>query len=191
MNYHDITTHDMKNGDGLRTVLWVAGCSHQCKGCQNPVTWNPDDGIPFDDDAFNELFEKLDKDYISGITFSGGDPLFCSNRPVIETLMKDFREKFGDSKTIWLYTGYTWEEIYALPMIENIDVLIDGKFVLDLKDNSLKWKGSSNQRVIDVKATLASDTPEFPVLYCTDDEDEEDKETEMQTFDAKAASCCD
>lgn len=189
MNYHDITTEDMKNGDGLRTVLWVAGCEHHCKGCQNPQTWDPDDGIPFDDDAFNELFEKLDKDYISGLTLSGGDPLFNSSRIVIEKIIEHFRERFGTNKTIWMYTGYEWNDIRNLSIIKNIDVLVDGKFILEQRDTSLKWKGSPNQRVIDVQATLASDTPEFPILHCTDDKDFDD--AEMQYFDAKSASCCD
>ena len=80
MNYHNITTDDMLNGDGLRTVLWVAGCSHHCKGCHNPITWDENGGLPFDEAAEKELFEKLSKPYISGITFSGGDPLFEGNR---------------------------------------------------------------------------------------------------------------
>ena len=80
MRYHNITKDDMLNGDGLRVVLWVAGCAHCCKGCQNPVTWDPDGGLPFDGAARAEIFEQLDKSYISGITFSGGDPLHPSNR---------------------------------------------------------------------------------------------------------------
>lgn len=80
MRYHNITKDDMLNGDGLRVVLWVAGCGHHCKGCQNPITWDPNGGIPFDDAAKAEIFEQLDKDYISGITFSGGDPLHEANR---------------------------------------------------------------------------------------------------------------
>ena len=79
MRYHNITKDDMLNGDGLRVVLWVAGCGHHCKGCQNPITWDPNGGIPFDDAAKAEIFEQLDKDYISGITFSGGDPLYEAN----------------------------------------------------------------------------------------------------------------
>ena len=80
MNYHNITKDEMKNGDGLRVVLWVAGCSHHCPNCQNPVTWDPDDGILFDKNARKELLDIVSQDYISGITFSGGDPLFESNR---------------------------------------------------------------------------------------------------------------
>ncbi|HAQ52133.1 MAG TPA: anaerobic ribonucleoside-triphosphate reductase activating protein, partial [Lachnospiraceae bacterium] len=80
MNYHNITKDDMLNGDGLRAVLWVAGCNHACNECQNPITWDPDGGLLFDDSAKKELFEILDRDYISGVTFSGGDPLFPGNR---------------------------------------------------------------------------------------------------------------
>lgn len=188
MNYHNITTEDMNNGDGLRTVLWVAGCSHHCKECQNPQTWDADGGIPFDDAALDELLDKLDKDYISGLTLSGGDPLFMGNRSHIEAVVDIVREKFGDSKTIWLYTGYMWDMVKDLPIMQKIDVVVDGPFILEQKDLSMKWKGSANQRVIDVKATLASDTPEVPILHCNDYE--EFTESEMQLFDAKVASCC-
>ena len=188
MNYHNITTEDMNNGDGLRTVLWVAGCSHHCEGCQNPQTWDTDGGIPFDDEALNELMEKLDKDYIAGLTLSGGDPLFIGNRAEIEAIIRLIRDRFGNTKTIWMYTGYTWEAIYELPMMANIDVIVDGPFILEKRDISLKWKGSPNQRVIDVKATLTSETPNIPILHCSDEDEFSD--TEMQYFDAKAASCC-
>lgn len=188
MNFHNITTEDMNNGDGLRTVLWVAGCSHHCNGCHNPQTWDPLGGVPFDDDAFNELIMKLGKDYISGITFSGGDPLYCDNRKSIGNLIKTIKDKFGDTKDIWLYTGFDWEEIYSLPFIENVDILIDGKFELENRNISLKWKGSPNQRIIDVKATLNSDNPIMPILYCMDES--YDKEVTEQLFNAKASSCC-
>ena len=101
MKYHDITKVDMKNGDGLRVVLWVSGCSHHCKECQNPITWNPDDGIVFDDSAKKEIFDELEKPYISGITFSGGDPLYETNRTEIRSLMQEIRTKYPN-KTIWL-----------------------------------------------------------------------------------------
>lgn len=154
MNYHDITKEDMLNGDGLRTVLWVSGCNHQCKGCQNPITWDEKGGLPFDKEAEAELFEALSGDYIDGITFSGGDPLFPNNRAEVFRLIKKIRKEFPD-KTIWLYTGYQWEQVCNLDGIKDIDVLIDGEFVQDLNDNNLHWIGSSNQRVIDVKETLA------------------------------------
>lgn len=154
MRYHNITKEDMLNGDGLRVVLWVAGCSHHCKNCQNPITWDPEGGLPFDDDAKEEIFEELEKDYISGITFSGGDPLYPDTREELGELIREIRNRCPE-KTIWLYTGYLWEEISHLELISSLDVLVDGRFVEELKDNNLPWKGSSNQRVIDVQTTLS------------------------------------
>lgn len=153
MRYHNITKNDMLNGDGLRTVLWVAGCSHGCKNCHNPITWDICGGIPFDDAAKEELFEALEPDYISGITFSGGDPLHMQNRGEVGQLMEEIHEKFPN-KTIWVYTGYSWEEVKDLPYLKYADVLVDGEFVEALKDTALHWKGSANQRVIDVKKTM-------------------------------------
>lgn len=156
MRYHNITTDDMLNGDGLRTVLWVAGCDHHCKGCHNPITWDVDGGIPFDEAAEDELFQKLEPDYISGVTFSGGDPLHPKNRDEIARLCGKFRERFPE-KDIWLYTGYTFEEIESgFPeIIPLVDVIVDGEFVEAERDPKLHWCGSANQRVIDVKNTLA------------------------------------
>ena len=153
MRYHNITKDDMLNGEGLRVVLWVSGCSHHCKNCQNPVTWDPEGGLFFDEAAKEELFAELEKDYISGITFSGGDPLFSLNRQDITALLKEIREKFPD-KNIWMYTGFSWEEVSALEAMQYVDVLVDVKFVEELKDNQLHWKGSYNQRIIDVQKSL-------------------------------------
>lgn len=150
MFYHDITKDDMKNGDGLRVVLWVSGCSHRCQGCHNPITWDPEDGILFDEAAKAELFEELSKDYISGITFSGGDPLYEGNVSEITALSQEIKEQFPD-KTIWLYTGYCYDEIKHLELIKYIDVLVDGPFELDKKDDKLPWRGSSNQQVLYLK----------------------------------------
>ena len=94
MRYHNITKDDMLNGDGLRVVLWVAGCEHCCKGCQNPMTWDPDGGLLFDDAAKAEIFDQLDKPYIEGITFSGGDPLHCANRDGVKALAREIKEKY-------------------------------------------------------------------------------------------------
>ena len=153
MRYHNITTDDMLNGDGLRTVLWVSGCEHHCPECQNPITWDPECGLEFDEKVEKELFAALDKPYISGVTFSGGDPLYPGNRDCIIELIKKIKRLFP-GKNIWLYTGYKWEDICTLDGLELIDVLVDGRFEKDLKDVKLHWKGSSNQRVIDVKETL-------------------------------------
>lgn len=153
MRYHNITTDDMRNGDGLRTVLWVAGCAHHCPGCHNPITWDADGGLAFDEGAKAELFEKLKKPYISGVTFSGGDPLHPKNRDEVEKLIKEIRDRLPQ-KTIWVYTGYTFEEIRDLQWLNLIDVLVDGRYEADKRDIKLHWKGSSNQRVIDMKKTL-------------------------------------
>ncbi|WP_373163614.1 anaerobic ribonucleoside-triphosphate reductase activating protein [Agathobaculum sp. Marseille-P7918] len=155
MRYHNITKDDMLNGEGLRVVLWVAGCGHACPGCHNPVTWDADSGLPFDSDAEDELFAELGKDYVSGVTLSGGDPLFPANRADVGALCARIRQRFPD-KTIWLYTGYTWEEIQDLPLLENVDVVVDGRFVQAQADSQLHWRGSANQRVIDVGRTRAS-----------------------------------
>ena len=153
MNYHNITHDDMLNGDGLRVVLWVSGCTHQCDGCQNPITWDLGGGLLFDDNAEKELFEGLNKSHISGITFSGGDPLHPFNRTEIFRLMQKAKENFP-KKTVWLYTGFLWEDIKDIPEIKYADVLVDGEFKKELNDNNLHWIGSSNQRVIDVKKSL-------------------------------------
>ena len=128
MRYHDITKDDMKNGDGLRVVLWLSGCEHACQGCHNPVTWDPDDGLVFDEKAMAEVFEILSRDYISGITLSGGDPLFPGNRREVLELLKEIKEKYP-KKTVWCYTGYTYEDIEALELLSrnhvcNADVLL-------------------------------------------------------------------
>lgn len=152
----------MLNGDGLRVVLWVSGCSHCCKGCQNPITWDPNGGLEFDEAAKEEVFAELEKDYVSGITLSGGDPLFYSNRLDILKLAREIKERFPE-KTIWMYTGFDWETIVDLEVITYIDVVVDGAFIAAQKDTRLYWRGSANQRVIDVAAS--KDKGEA-VLYC-------------------------
>lgn len=166
MNYHNITQSDMLNGDGLRVVLWTAGCNHHCKNCQNPITWNPNDGLLFDKEAEDELFTALDKEYHAGITFSGGDPLNENNLSDILRLCKKIKSQYTN-KTIWLYSGYTYEEIFDVlkcdlnqettlrqQIISLCDVFVDSKFEEKLADIKYHWAGSTNQRVIDVQATL-------------------------------------
>lgn len=153
MRYHNITKDDMLNGEGLRVVLWVSGCNHNCKECHNPITWDIRGGIPFDQAAKDELFEELKKPHIAGITLSGGDPLHPDNREDIGTLIDEICDKYPN-KSIWLYTGYEWEAISALPGIKKVDVVVDGEFVLVSKDPRLHWIGSANQRVIDVQRSL-------------------------------------
>ena len=147
----------MLNGEGIRVVLWVSGCSLHCKNCQNPQTWDFNSGIPFDEAAKQELFQALNKPYIEGITLSGGHPLEKENISTIIDLCKEIKEKLPD-KDIWIYSGYTWEEIMNTPKIKDVltytDVLIDGRYKEELRDVTLHWRGSSNQRVIDVNESL-------------------------------------
>ena len=147
----------MNNGDGLRVVLWLSGCNHHCKGCQNPMTWNPNDGLEFGIKETIEIYRELKKKHISGITFSGGDPLYSTNKGSVFCLCRDIKEKFPH-KTIWMYTGYDWEYImknkYMMTIMKYVDVLVDGKFVESLKDVNYPWAGSTNQRVIDVQKSL-------------------------------------
>ena len=161
MKYHNITKADMLNGEGLRVVLWVSGCNHACPGCHNQITWNANNGLLFDESAKEEIFNELKEDWCAGLTLSGGDPLFPLNRPVIKDLVLEVREKFPN-KTIWCYTGYTWEELQKEKkkdkkseiILENIDVLLDGRFVLKEADEKIHYVGSRNQRVIDIPKTL-------------------------------------
>lgn len=208
MNYHNITYPDMNNGDGLRVVLWLSGCSHHCKGCQNPQTWDTNSGILFDEQAKEELFRELDKDYISGLTLSGGDPLNEANLDGVLDIVTEFNKRYKQpqdivyknnnnhnilskntdkfrlscpNKTIWLYTGFTWGQImYPIvtddlnpqrdemlskrqQIISNCNILIDGRYVESQRSPSLRWRGSSNQRVIDIQKSL---TEGKVVLYC-------------------------
>ena len=155
MRINGIEQCSMTNGVGLRTVLWVSGCEHKCKGCQNPCTWDPDSGEDFTSEKKELLYKYLDNKYIKGITFSGGDPLHPNNRGEVGKLILDIKANYP-SKDIWLYTGYTWEEVKELNLdfLRYIDVLVDGRFILSKRNVNLRWCGSSNQRVIDVKESL-------------------------------------
>ena len=159
MNYIKITKNDIANGTGVRVVLWCAGCKLHCKGCHNPQTWDFRAGKIFDDKAKDELFEALNKPYIQGITFSGGNPL--DNPYPIFLLAKEIKEKFPD-KDIWLYSGYTYEQICQVrerfKVLLYVDVLVDGSYIEEQRDIMLKFRGSKNQRLIDVKKTLEQGT---------------------------------
>lgn len=169
MNYHKIEKLSVANGTGIRVVLWVSGCTCYCRGCHNPETWSFNSGTIFDDDAKEELFEALNQSYIQGITFSGGHPLEEKNRPSIFNLMLEIKSKFPH-KDIWLYTGYdlTIEDFVdgtdaKRSILSMCDVVVDGKFIEEQKDLTLKWRGSKNQRVIDVKKSIQENNI---VLYC-------------------------
>lgn len=150
MNYHNITKEDVLNGEGVRVVLWVSGCPHHCKGCHNPETWPLNSGIEFDEEAREELFEALNRPYISGITFSGGDPLHPQNREEITKLSKLIKEKFP-TKNQWLYTGYLYSDIKDLEIMKSLDVIVTGEYQEQNRSPNLPWVGSHNQRVIRIK----------------------------------------
>ena len=142
---------------GVRVVLWVSGCTCYCKGCQNPQTWNFNSGKLFNVAAIQEICAELEKPYISGLTLSGGHPLESNNIEVCTILCKYLKLRYP-TKTIWLYTGWKWEEISHMEIMKYIDVVVDGQYIEEKKDITLKWRGSKNQRVIDVQKSLANKT---------------------------------
>ena len=158
MNYEKIDKCSVSNGVGVRTVLWVSGCDIRCRNCHNPQTWDFDSGIPFTEETMQELLYDLSKPYIKGLTLSGGHPLDPHNAPKVLEIVKRVKMVFPN-KDIWIYSGYVWENIIKDETLREIlkysDVLVDGAYVDELRDISLPFKGSSNQRIIDVQKSLA------------------------------------
>ncbi len=210
MNYFRIDKEDVCNGEGLRVVLWLSGCSHKCKGCQNPQTWDANSGIPFDESAKKELFRELDKDYISGLTLTGGDPLFEGNLGDVLDLVTEINMRYNQNvfqnadmlldrgisnalysqneytegnhndchrirlsspqKSIWLYSGYTWEQLFEdddfdiqggicenqirRAIVLSSNVFVDGQYIESQQNISLPYRGSLNQRLINVQQSL-------------------------------------
>lgn len=162
MNYIKITTDEVTQGVGLRVTLWLSGCNHHCKECFNPETWNPDAGMLFDEIAAQKIYKELSKPYIQGLTISGGDPLFHNNRKDLLKFILEVKKRFPN-KDIWMWTGYTIEELIeqdlkdpmhtVLTILYMIDILVDGEFDISKRDITLEWRGSSNQRIIDTKRT--------------------------------------
>ena len=146
MRIHGITYPDTNNGLGFRVTLWVSGCIHHCHGCHNQETWDFNSGREFTDEDKNKIFELLALPYIKGLTLSGGDPL-CSYHDIL-ILIKEIKDKFPN-KDIWLFSGFTFEYIkqHFNEIINYVDVIVDGKFIEELKDLSLKFRGSSNQNI--------------------------------------------
>lgn len=149
MNYSAIYQTSLADGNGWRTVLFVSGCNHKCKDCHNKEAWDPKHGKKFTSKTKEFLFSCI-KDNIDGLTLSGGDPLYSENIDEVTQLCKEFKERFPN-KTIWLYTGSTYEDCTSLEIMNYIDVMVDGEFKVNLKDTTLAFRGSSNQRIIDVK----------------------------------------
>ena len=142
----------MDNGDGLRCVVWLSGCNHFCEGCYNKQTWDACSGEPFGKDQWQFIENSLSQEWNSGITFTGGDPLYPLNRSEVQKLCKKIKSKFPN-KTIWLYTGYTIEKLLkendpdVIEILKYLDVLVDGPFIKSLKSPDKHWVGSSNQIV--------------------------------------------
>ncbi len=163
MNYADIKRVDVANGEGVRVSLFVSGCNHHCKGCFNECAWDFNYGNKFTDENINEVINYLDHDHIEGLTLLGGEPLEYINQEGILPLVKRVKERFPN-KNIWCYTGFDFEKDVVEKMSKNnettkellnyIDVMVDGKFEEDKKNLKLKFRGSSNQRIIDVKESL-------------------------------------
>lgn len=165
MNYGQVYFADTANGIGVRTALFVSGCYHHCKGCFNEKTWDFNYGYPYTKEVEDEIIESLKPSYIDGLTILGGEPMERANQECVHNLIQRVKKEVPKA-TIWMYSGFTIEElldktytrcqsIYTSDILSNIDVLVDGKFILSLKNIKLKFRGSSNQRIIDVKKTLS------------------------------------
>lgn len=154
MNYAKINRCDLANGAGVRVSLFVSGCCHHCKGCFNQAAWDYDYGEPFTDKSFAKIITEAESKHIKGLSVLGGEPLDERNRDCVLNICKDFNTIFRGDKDIWLYTGYVYDDIKDLPVMQYIDVLVDGPYVEELRDLSLPFRGSSNQRIIDVKRSI-------------------------------------
>lgn len=155
MKYLKITSPDIENGPGCRVTLWIPGCTHKCPGCHNAWTADYELGLEFTQDDFDGLCQILSKPYIKGLTISGGDPLDQNDEVLADLcqLVFDIKEKFPD-KDIWLYTGYMIEQLKGiqLDILNYVDVLVDGPFIQEWKDTTLPFRGSLNQRIIDLRS---------------------------------------
>ena len=154
MNFATIKYYDISNGPGVRTSLYVSGCTHHCKNCFNPETWDFKSGIDFNDEVIDKIIELANYDYIKGLSILGGEPMHPNNIKGTTLLAKRFKEKYPD-KTIWVWSGFLFDkDLKDKEVLNYIDVLVDGRYEDELHDFTLRWKGSSNQRVIDVKKSL-------------------------------------
>ena len=157
MNYSALNHHDIANGPGWRVSLFVSGCRRACKGCFNKEAWNFNYGQEFTSETMLELLRMLDDPNVAGLSILGGDPFEPENRQAVDDICWMVK-LLKPSKTIWVWTGYSFEDLKDNPLMRHIDVLVDGRFEEDLKDLRLKWRGSSNQRVIDVQESLTTGT---------------------------------
>ena len=153
MNYATIKFNDIANGLGVRTSLFVSGCTHYCKGCFNKEAWDFNGGKEWAQEIEDKFFELINRPYIKRVSILGGEPLADENKSVVLDLIKKIKGKYPN-KSIWLYTGYTFEKIASLNNLQYVDVLVDGRYIEEQKDLTLEFRGSKNQRLIDVQKTL-------------------------------------
>ncbi len=166
MNYATIKWYDVSNGPGVRVSLYVSGCRNKCKNCFNPETWDFDYGQPFTEETENKILDAMEPEYIKGFTLLGGDPFEPENAEVLAPFMRRMRKRYPE-KSLWCFTGYDYERDLltgkkgdpetVMKILRCLDVLVDGRFVEELKDLNLRFRGSSNQRIILVKESLKKD----------------------------------
>ena len=165
MHYGEIKNCDIANGEGVRVTLFVSGCTNHCKNCFQPQTWDFNYGKPFTEETEAELFRLLSPRYIRGLTLLGGEPFEPENQRALLPFLRKLRRELPE-KTVWAFTGFTWEELHTEgshprcevtdALLNLIDVLVDGRYVEERKDIGLRFRGSSNQRLLDLNATRAS-----------------------------------
>lgn len=156
MHYGAIKPLDIANGPGIRVSLFVSGCRNHCDGCFQPETWAFDHGQEFTGETMKELIRLIDNPHVAGLSILGGDPFELENQQYVYEICK-LMKFLRPAKTIWMWTGYLWEDVKDCSVLQYVDVLVDGPFVKELKNLSLAYRGSSNQRVIDVAKSLTSD----------------------------------
>ena len=171
MNYADIKKVDVANGPGVRVSLFVSGCTHRCEGCFNPETWDFEFGEPFGEEQVQTILNYLDRSHIRGLSLLGGEPFEPANQETVLALVRRVRAELPE-KDIWCYTGYVFEELAARQvghhsgaLLAELDVLVDGPFVEEKKDLGLRFRGSSNQRILDVPASLAAGEARLLEVY--------------------------
>lgn len=175
MNYSVIKEFDIANGPGCRTTLFVSGCRNHCEGCFQPETWSFSYGQPFDDQTQQYILDSLEPDYVSGLTLLGGDPFEEENQEALLPLLEQIAQRYGGKKSIWAYTGYIFDRdlvpggrkhtVVTDRMLACLDVLVDGPFILAKKNIMLAFRGSSNQRILDMRRTLEEKAPVWVEEY--------------------------
>lgn len=162
MHYAKIKRFDIANGVGIRTSVFVSGCSNKCKGCFNQELWDKDYGQEFTDETIKEILDSIDKPYIDGLSILGGDPLEYYNLEMVDKLIIEFRKRFGFNKSIWMWTGYLLEDIVnddrRWEVVRKLDYLVDGPFIQRKKNLKLKYRGSENQRIINIQNSQTFNT---------------------------------